>query len=128
MAALQQALPEITAAGATLVVLSPQVAPSPREAGVQHPDQAYELLIDRGNEVARRFRLVFPLPDALREIYRKIGIDLEVANGDASWTLPMPARYLVDRQGVVRAADVHPDYTRRTEPAATLAALRALAR
>lgn len=95
---------------------------------MQHPDQAYELLIDRGNEVARRFRLVFPLPDALREIYRKIGIDLEVANGDASWTLPMPARYLVDRQGVVRAADVHPDYTRRTEPAATLAALRALAR
>jgi len=78
--------------------------------------------------VARRFGLVFPLPDALREIYRKIGIDLEVANGDASWTLPMPARYLVDRQGVVRAADVHPDYTRRTEPAATLAALRALAR
>lgn len=95
---------------------------------MQHPDQAYELLIDRGNEVARRFGLVFPLPDALREIYRKIGIDLEVANGDASWTLPMPARYLVDRQGVVRAADVHPDYTRRTEPAATLAALRALAR
>ena len=95
---------------------------------MQHPDQAYELLIDRGNEVARRFGLVFPLPDALREIYRKVGIDLEVANGDASWTLPMPARYLVDRQGVVRAADVHPDYTRRTEPAATLAGLRALAR
>ena len=93
---------------------------------MQHPDQAYELLIDRGNEVARRFGLVFPLPDALREIYRKIGIDLEVANGDASWTLPMPARYVVDRQGVVRAADVHPDYTRRTEPAETVAALTRL--
>ena len=78
--------------------------------------------------MAKRFGLVFPLPDALREIYRKIGIDLAQANGDESWTLPMPARYVVDRQGVVRAADVHPDYTRRTEPEATLAALRALAR
>lgn len=95
---------------------------------MQHPAHAYELLLDRGNEVARRFGLAFALPDELRETYRAIGIDLAQANGDASWTLPMPARYVVDRQGVVRAADVHPDYTRRTEPAETLAALQALAR
>jgi len=126
LAALQHALPEITAAGGTLVVISPQVAPSPREAGAQHPEQAYELLIDRGNQVARRFRLVFTLPDALRELYRKFGNDLEVANDDPSWTLPMPARYVVDRRSVVRAADVHPDYTRRTEPAETVAVLRGL--
>jgi len=102
------------------------VAASPREAGVQHPEHAYELLLDRGNEVARRFGLVFALPDEIRDIYRKFGTDLETANGDASWTLPMPARYVVDRQGVVRAADVHPDYTRRTEPAETVAALTRL--
>lgn len=40
----------------------------------------------------------------------------------------MPARYVVDRAGIVRAADVDPDYTRRTEPADTVAVLRALAR
>lgn len=84
--------------------------------------------MDRGNETARRFGLVFTLPDDLRQLYRTFGIDLEKANGDASWTLPMPARYVVDRGGIVRAADVHPDYTRRTEPAETVAALRALAR
>jgi peroxiredoxin len=94
---------------------------------VQHPEHAYQLLLDRGNEVAGRFRLAFALPEELREVYRKFGIDLAQANGDDSWTLPMPARYVVDRRGVVRAADVHPDYTRRTEPAETLAALRALA-
>jgi peroxiredoxin len=108
------------------VVISPQVAPSPREAGVQHPEHAYALLIDRGNDVARRFGLAFALPEAIREIYRNGGIDLEVANGDTSWTLPMPARYVVDRHGIVRAADVHPDYTRRGEPAETIAALRRL--
>lgn len=121
-------MPEITDAGATLVVVSPQVAPSPREAGKQHPEHGFRLLVDRGNEVARRFGLVFTLPDDLREIYRGLGIDLAIANGDASWTLPMPARYVVDRAGVVRTADVDPDYTRRTEPAATVALLRALAR
>jgi len=119
-------VPEITAAGGTLVVISPQVAPSPREAGKQHPEQSFRLLVDRGNAVARRFGLVFALPDDLREIYRGLGIDLSVANGDASWTLPVPARYVVDRAGVVRAADVDPDYTRRTEPADTVAVLRGL--
>lgn len=78
--------------------------------------------------MARRFGLVFALPDDLRAIYRGLGIDLAVANGDASWTLPVPARYVVDRAGVVRAADVDPDYTRRTEPAETVAVLRTLAR
>jgi peroxiredoxin len=77
--------------------------------------------------VARRFGLAFSLPDDLREVYRDLGIDLAVANGDASWTLPMPARYVVDRTGIVRAADVDPDYTRRSEPADTVAVLRGLA-
>jgi peroxiredoxin len=84
------------------------------------------VLRDRGNEVARTFGLVFTLPEDLRTIYLGLGIDLPKANGDDSWTLPMPARYVVDRTGTIRAADVDPDYTRRTEPAETVAALRAL--
>ena len=75
---------------------------------------------DRGNAVARTFGLVFTLPVDLREVYRGFGIDLEKANGDASWTLPMPARYVVDQTGTIRSADVDPDYTRRTEPTDTV--------
>ncbi len=58
----------------------------------------------------------------------KFGIDLPTANGDDSWTLPMPARFVIDRSGMIRAADVDPDYTRRPEPADTVAVLRSLAR
>ena len=76
--------------------------------------------------MARVFGLVFTLPWDLREVYRGFGIDLEKANGDASWTLPMPARYVVDQTGTIRSADVDPDYTQRTEPTDTVGALRAL--
>jgi len=38
----------------------------------------------------------------------------------------MPARFVIDRQGVVRVAESDPDYTTRPEPEDTLAALRAL--
>jgi len=67
------------------------------------------------------------LPPDLREIYLTFGIDLVKANGDASWTLPMPARFVVDRGGIVRFADVDPDYTRRSEPARTIEVLKTLA-
>jgi len=87
----------------------------------------FDLLSDRGNEVAGGFGLVFRLPEDLRALYAKFSIDLEKFNGDPSWTLPMPARFVIDRGGIVRAADADPDYTRRPEPSKTVEVLRALA-
>jgi peroxiredoxin len=42
--------------------------------------------------------------------------------------LPIPARFVIDREGIVRVAESDPDYTTRPEPADTLEALRALAK
>jgi peroxiredoxin len=107
------------------VVASPQAARTLRETEEPKP-LSYEVLRDFGNTVAGAYGLVFTLPDDLREIYLKFGIDLAQGNGDGTWRLPVPARFVIDRQGVVRAADADPDYTRRPEPAQTVAALRAL--
>ena len=86
----------------------------------------FDLLWDEGNEWAQELGLRFPLPEDLKELYLTFPIDLEASNGEASWTLPMPARYIVDGSGVIRYARVHPDYTRRPEPEETLEALRNL--
>ena len=88
----------------------------------------FEVLTDRGNVVAERFGLRFTLPDYLRQVYRGFPLDLAQFNGDESWTLPMPARFVIDQQGVVSSAESDPDYTTRPEPSDTLAALRALRR
>jgi peroxiredoxin len=78
--------------------------------------------------VAARFGLVFALPEYLRAIYATFPLDLAIYNGDASWTLPMPARFVIDREGMIGAAESDPDYTTRPEPEDTVAALRALPR
>ncbi len=75
------------------------------------------VLSDQGNTIASRFGLVFRLPEDLRVIYKNFGIDLEKFNGDDSWTLPMPGRFIIDQQGTVLSKDVNPDYTIRPEPA-----------
>lgn len=84
------------------------------------------MLRDQGNRVAATYGLVFTLAEDLRPIYLQWGIDLPKANGDGSWTLPMPARFVIDRAGRIHQADVDPDYTRRSEPTRTLEVLRGL--
>jgi peroxiredoxin len=86
------------------------------------------MLRDFGNRVAESYGLVFTLPNDLREVYTKFGIDLARGNGDGTWRLPVPARFVTDRQGVVRAVDADPDYTRRPEPAQTVELLERLNR
>jgi hypothetical protein len=84
------------------------------------------LLGDPGNQLAARFKVVRSVPEELLEAYRGFGIDLERINGDASGTLPLPARYLIGRDGSIRQAAIYLDHTERCEPAATLAQLRDL--
>jgi peroxiredoxin len=108
-------------------VISPQVARTPRETEEPKP-LPFEVLHDFGNRVAEMYGLVFTLPEDLRAIYLKLGIDLARGNGDGTWRLPVPARLVIDRDGIVRAVDADPDYTRRPEPADTVALLRTLPR
>jgi len=123
--ALQQVLPEMQALHATLIAISPM-----REAFLKQMAEknhlAFDLLRDQGNTVAETFGLRFSLPQDMRELYKTFGVDLSRFNGDDSWTLPMPGRYVIDLQGIIRSADVNPDYTVRPDPTESLAVLKNL--
>ena len=119
-------LPEIGSLGATLVAITPQLAEH-NQALVRKRGLTFALLSDPGNAVASTFKLTFRLPDDLETVYRGFKIELPAYNGDDSWTLPMPARYVIDRRGRIRTADVHADYTRRPEPDEAVNAVKAIA-
>jgi peroxiredoxin len=107
------------------VAISPQRPEHNREL-IRSRALGFEILSDAGNEVAARFGLRFRLPDYLQKIYASFPLDLAAYNGDTSWTLPMPARFIIDSTGIIRYAESDPDYTTRPEPDHTLAALRAM--
>lgn len=125
--ALQSIVEPLKALGANLVALSPQ-KPEHGLAIVENNKLAFDILSDPRNDYAAALGLRFTLPAELRTIYASFGINLPLFDGDESWTLPMPGRIVVDRQGIVRAVDVDPDYTVRPEPEATLEAVRAMPR
>lgn len=113
--ALQAALPQIRAAGGQLVAVSPQTPDHSLTTQEKH-DLDFEVLSDKGNEVAGRYGLLFAVAGKLREVYDDFGIDLEDANGDPSWTLPMPATYVIGTDGTIHYAFVDEDYTHRANP------------
>jgi peroxiredoxin len=121
--ALQAALPEFAALGAKLVAISPQNAVNSRKS-IRTNALGFPILSDPGNEIAAAFGLRFALPDYLVELYKSLKNDLPSFNGDASWTLPMPGRFVIGQDRVIRYAEVNPDYTRRPEPEDMLPALR----
>lgn len=126
--ALQQALPEIRRLGATLLAVTPDtgaaLASTKRTNGL-----TYDVVSDVDNGVGLLFGVIFRVPEAVREVYVKLGIDLGARHGNRSgaWLLPVPATYIVDRRGVIRHAMVEPDFRRRMEPADIVSLLRELA-
>lgn len=86
----------------------------------------FDILTDLHLKVADQFRLVFLLPDYLRELYAGVGATLDRLHDEKTYRLPISARYIIDQTGMIRAGEVNADYTIRPEPSETLAALRAL--
>jgi peroxiredoxin len=123
--ALQQHHDEISARGARLAAVSPQIPDESLSLADRH-QLAFSVLSDVGSDTAKQYGLAFDLPDDLAAVYDRLGFDLQRVNGGHPRTLPLPATYVIDREGVIRWAFVDADYTRRAEPTDILAALDAL--
>ncbi|MEU6810535.1 peroxiredoxin-like family protein [Streptomyces sp. NPDC046831] len=122
---LQQHHEAITARGARLVAVSPQIPDESLTLTEKH-GLAFEVLSDVGSGTAKQYGLAFDLPDDLSAVYDKLGFDLQRVNDGHPRTLPLPATYVIDRDGAIRWAFVTTDYTTRAEPADIIAVLDAM--
>jgi peroxiredoxin len=123
--AYQAVLPRIAALGARLAAISPQL-PEQSFATAQTDELTFDVLSDVGNHAARRFGLVYALPEELRAALRSNNKALPGINGDESWELPVPATYVIAPNGRIALAYIEVDYRKRLGPDAILDALRSL--
>lgn len=106
---------DLRSTGASIVAISPQIA-SVTAATERMRHLSFPCLVDRGGRVARAFGLRWTLPQELRAAELETGLDLAAVNAEPSWTLTMPARYVIGPDGIVEYADISADYTRRGDP------------
>lgn len=113
--AMNLILPLIDNAGASVVAISPQTVKQSYFMHDQHKLR-FPLLSDAGNRAARAFGLTYRVPTAQQAVYRRAFVNLPFANGDESLELPIPATFVVDRDGTILFAAANEDYTERPEP------------
>jgi peroxiredoxin len=115
----QQYLSKIHAKGVELVAISPELPDNSLDTK-QKNELEYPVLSDVGNKFARQLGIVWKQPDSMRPIFKQFGHDFVKQNGDDSLEVPLPATFLVGKDGVVRNVYVESDYTKRLEPTTAL--------
>jgi len=113
--ALQDMNDEFKKLGTKIVGVSPQT-PDASLSTQEKNELTFEVLSDEHNIIAKEYGLVFSLAQELRPIYSKFGIDIPTSNADDSFELPMPATYLIKKNGEILYSFIDEDYTKRCEP------------
>jgi peroxiredoxin len=101
--------------GALMVAIGPQ---TPRQSDFMAGQHRlpFPVLTDSGSLVAQQFGLVYTVPDYHRDYYLSILVNIPFINGETSWRLPLPATYVISREGRVAFAEAHADFRVRPEP------------
>ena len=121
--AFQKILPDITAAGAALVGISPE-KPDDTLSTAEKNALSFEVLSDVGQKVGRAFGLVYTFSDELKRAYQEFGRDIPATNGADEWALPISATYIIGRDGTIIYAYTDADYRDRADPEEVLTFLK----
>lgn len=119
---LQKYLPELKAAGAEVVAISPDKPEFALGTKEKHK-LGLSVLSDIGNKLAKQLGIVFPLGEDLKSVYKEFGIDLQKNHGTGSWELPLAAAYVLSNDLEVKWRFLDIDYKKR---AAKLDIIKAL--
>lgn len=107
---------------ALMVAIGPQIERQSDFMVGQH-GLPFPVLSDPGCAVAAQFGLVYTVPEYHQQYYRSILVNIPFVNGDNSWKLPIPATYVIAKDGTVLFAEAHADFRVRPEPDEAMAAV-----
>ncbi|MOA14329.1 AhpC/TSA family protein [compost metagenome] len=125
MRAYQEVLPDIQALGGQLIAVSPQL-PDSTLSFKEKAELTFQVLSDPKGLVSGAYRLLYDVPESLKQLFLEMNIDLKEYNGTEHWILPVPATFMIDEHAVIRSAFVTPDFMKRMEPEDILRELRSV--
>ena len=110
---LQDNLENFNKAGAQLVAISPEKTENINKT-IEKTKAEFPVLWDKDNSIMEAFGVDFILAKNLQEKYKEYGINLAKANGNSSQTLPVPATFVIGKNGKIKYIQYDPDYKNRS--------------
>ncbi len=120
---LQNTTESLNEASSNIIVISPQL-PEKSAQLIKENGYDFEMLYDKDNLVAKQFGIAFKLSEELKGLYQNVfQIPLEEFNGNSDWELPIPATFVIKKDGNISYASINPNWLERAEPSEYLANL-----
>jgi len=112
LTAIQDSLDFIKEKGATIMAVSPE-KPDNISKTVEKTKAAYSVLFDDSLKIMKSYGVAFAVDSSTVERYKKFGLDLNDANGSNGANLPVPAIYIINKEGIIVFKHFDPDYRKR---------------
>jgi peroxiredoxin len=110
---LEDSLSLVTNKGAGIIAITPE-KPKNIDKTVEKTKASYPILFDDGLKIMKSYDVAFAVDDKTIERYKGYGIDFIKANGEANGTnLPVPAVYVINKEGKIVFRHFDKDYTKR---------------
>ena len=121
---------ELRKKGALLISISPQTTRQNNFTLQQH-GLHFPLLADPGAAIAEKFGIAYTIPQDHRRYFQSILVNIPFNNAglsyhnatEASWRLPLPAVFIIDRNNTIVFAEAHADFRVRPEPTDIIATI-----
>jgi peroxiredoxin len=119
---LARIAPDLKRLGAQIVAISPETHRYAAELK-SYANAPFPVLADVDGGYALELNLLFWVGDEKREAMQAGGFDIAPYQGNETWMLPIPATFIVGRDGLIKARYIDPDYRRRADLEVIVAAV-----
>lgn len=110
--ALQDSMQLLTDKGAHVLAVTPETAENVGKT-VGKTGAAFPIISDVGLTIMKAYDVAFEVDSKTVEKYKGYGIDFKVANGSNGAMLPVPAVYIIGKDGLIKYRFFDKDYTKR---------------
>jgi peroxiredoxin len=109
---INDSLSFITAKGATVVTITPETADNIKKT-IEKTKAAYAIVEDKGMAIMKSYKVNFAVDAETITKYKKYGINFDKANGANGANLPVPATYIIGKDGKIKYTFFNADYSKR---------------
>ncbi len=109
---INDSLSFIIAKGATVVTITPETAENIKKT-IEKTKASYSIVEDKGMVIMKSYKVNFAVDEKTIEKYKTYGIDFDKANGSNGANLPVPATYIIGKDGKIKYVFFNPDYRQR---------------
>ena len=112
LSALQDSLVLIQKKGASVIAISPETQEGIGMT-VTKTKASFPVLADTDLKISNAYKVNYTVDQDMQDKLAGYGLDLNKANGENGNNLPVPATYIISKDGAIKYVFFNPDYTQR---------------